>query len=421
MFTGMANKSASRVRTKVFISHARADAGFADQLAGLLDDNGFRLLREGSEIGPDRRELVAAADALVLVLTPDSLASDVCAWELEDARRRNKRVIAVLPAPLQGASAADVAGLECIYFYSDPAVPNSGFFDGQKRLQAALRSDVSWVRTRAAAERDLRRAQERERKEEKMRDRDERALAQLLAEAQMQTHAPPQRRRSGPRFPVFRATILGSFALAVGAVVFVPGMPGRVRSMLAEASTALDTLTAEPEPYDPRQVAVQEYAPERELIAGRGGANVRDYPLTSGTLLANVPSGTRLRVTGRLEVQGDWWFRVVMPDQRVGFVRSDVVRWTAPERATQTQASTNVTAIEPAVQISAGRAGANLRTAPRRGATSLVRLPAGAAMNATGKVRAGGHWWVRVTLGDGRNGYVRDDVITADSRTALDL
>jgi hypothetical protein len=420
MFTGMTNRAASNVRTKVFISHARADAGFADQLAGLLSDSGFPLLREGADLGPNRRELVAAADALVLVLTPDSLASDVCAWELEDARQRNKRVIAVLPAPLNGA--ADLAEMECIYFYSDPAVPQSGFFDGQKRLQAALRSDVGWMQKQAAMERDLRKAQERERKEEKMRDRDERALAQLLAEAHMQTHAPLPRRR-GPRFPVFRATILGTFALAVGAIVFVPGMPGRVRSMLSEASAAMGTLTAAPEPYDPNQVAVEEYAPERELIAGRAGANVRDYPLTSGTLLANVPNGTRLRVTGRLQVQGDWWFRVVMPDQRVGFVRSDVVRWTAPERATQTQtqASANVTAIEPAVQISAGRAGANLRTAPRRGATSLVRLPAGAAMNATGKVRAGGHWWVRVTLDDGRNGYVRDDVITAESRSALDL
>jgi hypothetical protein len=415
MFIGMANKA--NVRTKVFISHARADAGFADQLAGLLSDSGFRLLREGADLGPNRRELVAAADALVLVLTPDSLASDVCAWELEDARQRRKRVIGVLPAPLQTAPPADI---ELIYFYSDPAVPQSGFFDGQKRLQAALRSDVGWIQKQAAMERDLRKAQERERKEEKMRDRDERALAQLLAEAQMQTHAPPPRRR-GPRFPVFRATILGAFAAAVGAVVFVPGMPGRVRSMLGEATAALDTLTAEPEPYDPSQVAVEEYAPDRELIAGRAGANVRDYPLTSGTLLANVPRGTRLRVTGRLEVQGDWWFRVVMPDQRVGFVRSDVVRWTAPERATQTQASANVTAIEPAVQISAGRAGANLRAAPRRGATSLVRLPAGAEMNATGKVRAGGHWWVRVTMDDGRNGYVRDDVITSESRASLDL
>ena len=111
-----------------------------------------------------------------------------------------------------------------------------------------------------------------------------------------------------------------------------------------------------------------------------------------------------------------------VPDERRIFtVRSDVVRWTAPERATQTQASANVTAIEPAVEISAGRAGANLRTAPRRGATALVRLPAGAAMNATGKVRAGGHWWLRVALEDGRNGFVRDDVITAESRAALDL
>jgi hypothetical protein len=42
-------------------------------------------------------------------------------------------------------------------------------------------------------------------------------------------------------------------------------------------------------------------------------------------------------------------------------------------------------------------------------------------MNATGKVRQGRHWWVRVSLDDGRQGFVRDDVLSAESRRALAL
>ncbi|MGD9980595.1 MAG: SH3 domain-containing protein [Hyphomonadaceae bacterium] len=415
----MAHDVASKTRTKVFVSCARPDAAFADQLGGFLNDNGVYASRDRNEIGPDRGDLIHEADAVVVVLTPSSAHTDACAWDVAEAQRLGKRVIAVLPAPLAGASPPPAsADVDYIYFYSDPAVPHSGFFDGQKRLLAALRPTA---RSDAAERerREARRAAERQRKDEARREREDRKLAQRLAEAQVQTYFPPQ--RQGPRFPTFRAGLLGLFAAAVLAVIFVPGLPGQVRSMLGDASAVVSSIAPEEEPYSPMQVAVEEIAPERDLVAVRGGANVRDYPLTSGDLLANVPQGTRLRVTGRLNVQGRWWFRVVMPDERVGFVREDVVRWSSPERTTTPTIASNIQAIEPAVQIEAGRAGANLRTQPRRGANLLVRLPAGAAMNATGKVRAGGHWWLRVSLDDGRNGFVRDDVLTTASRAALDL
>ncbi|MGD9965443.1 MAG: SH3 domain-containing protein [Hyphomonadaceae bacterium] len=413
----MAHAVESKTRTKVFVSCARPDAAFADQLGGFLNDRGIYATRDRNEIGPDRGDLIHEADAVILVLTPSSACTDACAWDIAEAQRLGKRVIAVLPQPLAGASPPPgSADVDYIYFYSDPAVPHSGFFDGQKRLVAVLRpaerSDAAERERRAA-----RLAAERQRKQEKRREREELKIARRIAEAQVQAHLPPPRR--GPRFPTFRATILGAFAAAVLGVIFVPGLPRQLSSMLSDASAVVSTIAPEEEPYSPMQVAVEEIAPERDLIAVRGGANVRDYPLLSGDLLANVPQGTRLRVTGRLNVQGHWWFRVVMPDERVGFVREDVVRWSAPARAAP--AAAEVQAIEPAVQIAAGRAGANLRTQPRRGANLLVRLPAGADMNATGKVRAGGHWWVRVSLEDGRNGFVRDDVLTADSRVALDL
>jgi hypothetical protein len=165
-------------------------------------------------------------------------------------------------------------------------------------------------------------------------------------------------------------------------------------------------------------VSVEDYAPERPLYAGRNGANVRDYPLTTGELIFEAPPRTPMRVTGRRMVQGQWWFRVVLEDQRVGFVREDVATFTAPPQA---QVVAGVAEVSPAVAVQAGRAGAKVRTAPRRNASVIVRVPAAAAMQATGKIREGEHWWLRVTLADGRTGYVREDTVTAESRSALSI
>ncbi|MEQ1490612.1 MAG: SH3 domain-containing protein, partial [Terricaulis sp.] len=102
----------------------------------------------------------------------------------------------------------------------------------------------------------------------------------------------------------------------------------------------------------------------------------------------------------------------------VGFVREDVVTFSAPPVA---QVVAGVTDIAPAIGVTAGRAGAKVRVAPRRNARVIVRVAASAEMQATGKIREGQHWWLRVTLADGQTGYVRDDVVTSDSRTALSL
>ncbi|MEQ1492378.1 MAG: toll/interleukin-1 receptor domain-containing protein, partial [Terricaulis sp.] len=130
-------------RIRVFVSHARADTGFADQLGAFLHNAGFQPLLDRYESGGAGWEerlgrLMEDADALVLVLTAESANSDLCVWEVEEAQRLGKRVVLVLPAPLHGA-ARELQGLNTIYFYSDPTIANSGFYDGQRRLEASLR------------------------------------------------------------------------------------------------------------------------------------------------------------------------------------------------------------------------------------------------------------------------------------------
>jgi hypothetical protein len=172
------------------------------------------------------------------------------------------------------------------------------------------------------------------------------------------------------------------------------------------------------EPTGAAAVSAEAYVPERAAAAGRNGANVRDYPLLSGDLIADLPARTPLNITGRLNVQGQWWFRVVLEDGTIGFVREDVIAWgpriTAPERF-------SVVPIEPALEAVAGRAGARVRTAPSIDAQQIVRLEAGAPVAVTGRLRQGSHWWLRVQLEDGRTGFARDDVLRTPDGEALDL
>lgn len=405
-------------RIRVFVSHARADTGFADQIGAFLHNAGFQPLLDRYEAGGAGWEerlgrLIEDADALVLVLTADSANSDLCVWEVEAAQRLGKRVVLVLPAPLHGA-ARELAGLNTVYFYSDPSVANSGFYDGQRRLEAALRGAE---RLRAAAApsrpspqdeaRDARRAEAQARKQErKLRKAEQRELEKQI------------RRATASRFPVLGVAFLSLVAAAVVGVIMKPDLLNQARASWINLTSAAEAITAEDPPYSPMDVSVQEYAPERPLYAGRNGANVRDYPLTTGELILEAPPRMPLRVTGRRMVQGQWWFRVTLEDGRVGFVREDVVTFSAPPVA---QAVAGVTDIAPAVEVTAGRAGAKVRTAPRRNARVIVRVAAASEMQATGKIREGAHWWLRVTLADGRTGYVRDDVVTAESRTALSL
>ncbi|MBX3428974.1 MAG: TIR domain-containing protein [Hyphomonadaceae bacterium] len=405
-------------RLRVFVSHARADTGFADQIGAFLHNAGFQPLLDRYESGGAGWEerlgrLIDNADALVLVLTESSANSDMCAWEVEEAQRLGKRVVLVLPAPLDGAARA-LAGLNTVYFYSDPSVSNSGFYDGQRRLEVALRGAE---RTRAATARtqpspqdearEARRAESRARKEErKVRKAEQRELEKQI------------RRATAPRFPLLRVAFLGAVAAAVVGVIMKPDLLDQARASWTSLTSAAEEITAENPPYSPMDVSVQEYAPERPLYAGRNGSNIRDYPLTTGELIWEAPARTPMRVTGRRMVQGQWWFRVVLDDGRVGFVREDVVTFSAPPVA---QVIAGVTDIAPAVAVTAGRAGAKVRTAPRRNSRVIVRVAAAAQMQATGKIRQGDHWWLRVTLADGRAGYVRDDVVTAESRNAASL
>ena len=91
-----------KARSKLFISYSRVDLAFANELVTALEQSAdFQILidRIGIGHGEAWRErlgrLIVECDTLLFVLSPDSVASEVCAWEIGEARRLSKRIIPV--------------------------------------------------------------------------------------------------------------------------------------------------------------------------------------------------------------------------------------------------------------------------------------------------------------------------------------
>ncbi len=134
---------------KVFISYARRDgATFAEELVDALDVAGFNAFLDRNDIvaGEDWEKrlegLIAAADTLVFVMTPGSVASQQCAWELKTAEALSKRIIPVVLIPVADAEAPPSLGrLNYIFFDGRQSFPRA-----LKHLSVALTTDAGWIR-----------------------------------------------------------------------------------------------------------------------------------------------------------------------------------------------------------------------------------------------------------------------------------
>src|ERR1700726_4523093 len=89
-------------KTKVFISYSRKNMAFADRLEAALKARGFEPLIDRTEIYAFEewwkriQALIAQADTVIFVLSPDAVASEVCAKEVTFASSINKRLAPVV-------------------------------------------------------------------------------------------------------------------------------------------------------------------------------------------------------------------------------------------------------------------------------------------------------------------------------------
>ena len=108
---------------KIFVSYSRRDVVFADRLDAALKARGFDTLIDRSDIYAledwwKRIEaLIVEADAIVFVLSPDAVASNVCQAEVRFAASLNKRLAPIVYRRVEDkAVPAELARLNFIFF-----------------------------------------------------------------------------------------------------------------------------------------------------------------------------------------------------------------------------------------------------------------------------------------------------------------
>jgi tetratricopeptide (TPR) repeat protein len=143
---------ARQSRAKVFISYSRKDMAFADRLEAALKSRDFEPLIDRTDIYAfedwwQRIEaLIARADTVVFVLSPDSAASEVARKEVAFAASLNKRFAPILLRPVTSTAVPEAIAKLNFVFFDDEA----RFEASADRLAEALDTDIAWIRQHTA-------------------------------------------------------------------------------------------------------------------------------------------------------------------------------------------------------------------------------------------------------------------------------
>lgn len=148
MEVGIAMQEAP-ARMRVFVSYSRRDREFADDLVLGLTACGFEAYIDREDIAAGEQwsarlsGLIAQADTIVYVLSPDSAASPQCAWEVEQTLALSKRLLPVVWRPVDEAHVpAELRRLNYVFFSG----AGHSFASGLSQLATALRTDIGWIR-----------------------------------------------------------------------------------------------------------------------------------------------------------------------------------------------------------------------------------------------------------------------------------
>ena len=136
-------------KLKVFISYSRRDSSdFADELLAGLELAGFAPFLDRHDIAPGEKweerlgGLIAQADTIVFVVSPEAVRSERCQWEVDNGFAASKRVLPVIWKHVPESDIPDQ--LRARQFVRFDA--GSGFARQLGQLAEALRQDVDWIR-----------------------------------------------------------------------------------------------------------------------------------------------------------------------------------------------------------------------------------------------------------------------------------
>jgi tetratricopeptide (TPR) repeat protein len=138
----------SDVKARLFLSYSRKDKDFALRLQSALQAESYEAVLDTTDIAPGEdwqarlAELILRADTVLFLVSPDSVGSSFCGWEIEEAARRGKRVLPLLVRKTPDADVPRVlARLNYIHF-----VDANAFDNGMAALEQALTQDIAWQR-----------------------------------------------------------------------------------------------------------------------------------------------------------------------------------------------------------------------------------------------------------------------------------
>lgn len=132
----------------VFLSYSRRDLEEAEEISRHLKDKNFNVFRDMEDILPtedwrDRlSELISEADAIVFLLSPASVDSEVCAWEIDLAARLGKKIAPIVIKDVEGASIPPVLSRLNYIFATD----RNRLQNAVLSLTDALSGHAEWAR-----------------------------------------------------------------------------------------------------------------------------------------------------------------------------------------------------------------------------------------------------------------------------------
>lgn len=140
--------AAQVARGRIFISYSRADQFAAERLRGALNDRGFEAYLDLHDIAPaeDWRDrlgkLIASAEKILFLISPDSVASKICDWEINHAEKLGKPVI---PVVVRETPMEDVPErLSRLNFIQSRV--DAEWVVALNSIEAALTNDLAWER-----------------------------------------------------------------------------------------------------------------------------------------------------------------------------------------------------------------------------------------------------------------------------------
>jgi hypothetical protein len=141
-------ESAPTNKLKVFLSYSRKDSAFAQELLAALELLGFDAYLDKEDIAPGEpweerlSNLIRLADTVVFVISPNSLTSERCTWEVDETARAGKRLVPVILVQVPDNAVPErLRKLNYVYF-----VDGQSFSKALGELTRALRADAGWIR-----------------------------------------------------------------------------------------------------------------------------------------------------------------------------------------------------------------------------------------------------------------------------------